>query len=618
MPAPLLRRLLEPSGPAKAALNRRRWCSVSSGAGPGGDPSHDVVPAAPSLWSSGRRAAPGLLLAERLDDGLLVAATADLPDEPIVWVGDVAVSMAVDEVADHGTGAAGLAPPRIRLGAVTPRVELVWATEHKVAHVECNLPCRPAAQRTFENEGLDPRVELEATEHGSVARLRPYPGLPAITIRFNGEASLEGPAAWSPVEVLDRDGPVGAEDRFSPGTFLVRLPAASSSLRMTVEVEGTLAPIKASGEVEALDPSASRERLMDVLAAPGLALESAWTPDQVSGWVGGHALAACAAIRGTGGTAEDDIGLWFGRACQLLLRNLRAGWGPLTYRGLVEDCFIPTIRGLVDAVLEEASSEAVRPDAAEGHAPTGPAVGGADRAPCPGVARFRGARRWHDVLTGAERGPGDAVAVETGALLHQLFVFEEQLCRMGADEVRADAAAARALQARRWFQQSYWLSTPRRLADREVGQADPVGGAALIMGPGMLLAASLEGAPLDQAQRRAVVRAVDDRLLTPFGLRALDRADRGFRQGSPSDGVVWPWLLGPHAEAAIRAFGRDSARLEFQETLLASIDGAPEVWAEGADGEVSPLGDLDFTPARGESIRAFRLLSEVLGEALDG
>ncbi|MDG1490379.1 MAG: hypothetical protein P8R43_00715, partial [Planctomycetota bacterium] len=116
MPAPLLRRLLEPSGPAKAALNRRRWCSVSSGAGPGGDPSHGVVPAAPSLWSSGRRAAPGLLLAERLDDGLLVAATADLPDEPIVWVGDVAVSMAVDEVADHGTGAAGLAPPRIRLG----------------------------------------------------------------------------------------------------------------------------------------------------------------------------------------------------------------------------------------------------------------------------------------------------------------------------------------------------------------------------------------------------------------------------------------------------------------------------------------------------------------------
>ena len=570
-------------------------------------------------------------MAERLDDGLLVAETAELPGEPIVWLGDVAVSLGqhpedgADGEVEHGSPSsapARLGSPRIRLGAVTPRVEVVWSVNKSLARVECTLPCRPVGQRTFENDALDPRVELEATESGAVARLRPYAGLPPITIRFNGEVSLEGAALWhSAVSVLDGSGPLGVEDRFSPGVFVIRLPESSRSLRMTVEVEADLVPDRSrSTDAEAAAPT-DRERLVGILSAPGLALEEGWAPDKVSGWIQDHAGAAISAIGGPDEVARDDSALWLGRTCQLLLRNLRSNWGPLTYRGLVEDCFAPAIRSMVDAILASTVSEPGAPPAGSGEpgvdagfGPEAEVSRGAGEGRVPGAARFRGARRWYEVLASTPAEPRVAVSVEAGALLHQLFIFDEQLCRMVSDGARGELAAGRALVARRWFQRAFWLPTPRRLADLEVDRVDPIGGTALSMRAGMLVAAALEGAPLDPMQRRAVVNAVDERLLTPLGVRAIDRADLAFRQDSPADSAVWPWLLGVHAEAAIRAFGQDLGRLDFEESLLAAIDGAPEAWAESPGGGVTPAGGVTFPPASGESIRAFRLLTEVLGE----
>ena len=649
MSAPLLRRLQQPRELHSEPLGGRRWCSTATDA-------RDIASTGPHLiglpervlWSSGRRAADGLLVAERLDDGLLVAETADLPGEPIVWLGDLAVTLGEDpEVGDPEPSAlasapVGLGAPRIRLGTLTPRVEAVWSVNESLARVECTLPCRPVGQRTHQNDALDPRVQLEATESGAVARVRPYPGMPAIILRFNGDVTLVGAALWhSDVAVLDRTGPIGVEDRFSPGVFLVRLPETATSLRVTVEVEADLVRAgdrRAGVDAEpAAEPDAepeagpgvgplsaavtARGRLMDILSAPGLALEAGWSPDQISSWIKHHVAAAVTAIGGPGEVAGDDSALWLGRTCQLLLRNLRSAWGPLTYRGLVEDCFAPAVASMVDAILAEAPGAASASELSDGAVgespPTDGVAGFAGAGPgeetSPGAARFRGTRRWYEVLASTPSVPRGAVCVEAGALLHQLFIFDEQLCRMTSNGPRREQAARRALDARRWFQRAFWLSTPRRLADLEVSGSDPVGGTALSMRAGMLVAAALEGAPLDQMQRRAVVNAADERLLTPLGVRSIDRADLGFHQDSPVDGAVWPWLLGMHVEAAIRAFGRDFVRLDFEESLLAAIDGAPEAWAERSEGGVSPIGDLTFPPASGESIRAFRLLTEVLG-----
>lgn len=137
--------------------------------------------------------------------------------------------------------------------------------------------------------------------------------------------------------------------------------------------------------------------------------------------------------------------------------------------------------------------------------------------------------------------------------------------------------------------------------------------------PNQIFAASLAHAPLDQAERRAVVRVVRDNLLTPAGLRTLSPDDPGFRSHYDGplferdrayhNGTVWPWLLGPFCEALMRAEGfGEPARREAAERLLAlaatvdtvSIGQIPEV----ADANPGPDGmhRFDGCPAQAWSV----------------
>jgi glycogen debranching enzyme len=83
------------------------------------------------------------------------------------------------------------------------------------------------------------------------------------------------------------------------------------------------------------------------------------------------------------------------------------------------------------------------------------------------------------------------------------------------------------------------------------------------MRPNQLLAYSLPYAPMDPDP--AVLHAVGAALLTPLGLRTLATDAPGYlgaHRGGPADrdrayhqGTVWPWLLGPYADAVRRAGG---------------------------------------------------------------
>jgi predicted glycogen debranching enzyme len=80
--------------------------------------------------------------------------------------------------------------------------------------------------------------------------------------------------------------------------------------------------------------------------------------------------------------------------------------------------------------------------------------------------------------------------------------------------------------------------------------------------PNQILAVSLPFSPLSEQQQRAVVKLVGERLLTPFGLRTLDRDDPNYkpryegslfqRDAAYHNGTVWPWLIGPYCEALLR------------------------------------------------------------------
>jgi glycogen debranching enzyme len=78
--------------------------------------------------------------------------------------------------------------------------------------------------------------------------------------------------------------------------------------------------------------------------------------------------------------------------------------------------------------------------------------------------------------------------------------------------------------------------------------------------PNQLLAVALPDAPLPDAAPD--VLAAIEPLVTPLGLRSLAPTDPGYRgrhRGDPTardaayhQGTVWPWLVGPFADARLR------------------------------------------------------------------
>ncbi|MCP3902874.1 MAG: glycogen debranching protein [Planctomycetes bacterium] len=118
--------------------------------------------------------------------------------------------------------------------------------------------------------------------------------------------------------------------------------------------------------------------------------------------------------------------------------------------------------------------------------------------------------------------------------------------------------------------------------------------------PNQVIAASLPHAPLTDEQRARVVAAVREHLLTPFGLRTLDRSDPGYcgryegdlfqRDSAYHNGTVWPWLIGPYVEAVLRAGGfRETARADARAALKPLQDAI----GDGCLGQIAEVYDGD-------------------------
>jgi glycogen debranching enzyme len=131
--------------------------------------------------------------------------------------------------------------------------------------------------------------------------------------------------------------------------------------------------------------------------------------------------------------------------------------------------------------------------------------------------------------------------------------------------------------------------------------------------------------PPDRA--RLVVEAVEQRLLTPMGLRSLAPGSPGYAaryEGGPAErdvryhqGTVWPWLIGPFVEAWLRVHGasarsRREARARFLAPLLQLAERTAGQLPEIADAEAPhmPRG----CPAQAWSVaELLRLENAVLG-----
>ncbi len=218
--------------------------------------------------------------------------------------------------------------------------------------------------------------------------------------------------------------------------------------------------------------------------------------------------------------------------------------------------------------------------------------------------------------------PRHGKPVEIQALwINALAILAALEARFG-DVERAHEAGTLLGRARRAFVAQFWNDQAGCLYD-VVTDAGPDAS----IRPNQILALALPYPVLPDSEARSVLRVVEERLLTPMGLRTLDPADANYRpryEGGPfqrdgayHQGTVWPWLLGPYATALVRLRG-EAGRREARAALAALVphlhEGCAGTIAEIADGDAPhrPKGAAAQAWSVAEILRA--LLWDVRGE----
>jgi len=184
--------------------------------------------------------------------------------------------------------------------------------------------------------------------------------------------------------------------------------------------------------------------------------------------------------------------------------------------------------------------------------------------------------------------------VEINALWCNALQIIGDLAEQLAEASLALAFKAEARRATASFQSRFWYPQGRYLYDLIDGPDRQAPDCTLR--PNQLLALALPHALLEPAQARRVLEVCEQQLLTSYGLRTLDPADRRYvghyggdqwqRDGAYHQGTVWSWLLGPFARAhyALHADRRRAA------SYLAPFE---QHLADACIGQISEIFDGD-------------------------
>ncbi len=145
--------------------------------------------------------------------------------------------------------------------------------------------------------------------------------------------------------------------------------------------------------------------------------------------------------------------------------------------------------------------------------------------------------------------------------------------------------------------------------------------------PNQIFAISLPFSPLSSTHQVSVVQTVQEKLLTPYGLRTLNAEDERYRgkytgpqqrrDQAYHQGTVWPYLIGPFVESYLKVngFSRKSRKqaAEFIEPLMRHLtgDGCLGQVCEVFDGDAphKPRGCIAQAWSVAELIRAYLLIN---------
>jgi predicted glycogen debranching enzyme len=184
---------------------------------------------------------------------------------------------------------------------------------------------------------------------------------------------------------------------------------------------------------------------------------------------------------------------------------------------------------------------------------------------------------WMDaVVNGRPVTPRAGRPVEVNALWHAALKSAARMERTAGETGRARELESEAWHVARRFNETFWQTDKGYLYD-VVGDFGPDGS----LRPNQIFAVSLTEDLLPPHRARSVYWAVRRALLTPFGLRTLDPADpryRGRCEGDEAErlsaahqGTVYPWLMGPFADAHFRVFGSTEEARRTMRALLAPL-----------------------------------------------
>lgn len=143
--------------------------------------------------------------------------------------------------------------------------------------------------------------------------------------------------------------------------------------------------------------------------------------------------------------------------------------------------------------------------------------------------------------------------------------------------------------------------------------------------PNQLFAISLPFAVLDETRWKEILRAVEEELLTPYGLRTLSPKDPMYisvyegdpekRDASYHQGTVWPWLMGAYVTAYFKAYGKTKeAKMKVKRQLDSLLEHVEDIGlgsiSEIFDGDPphTPRGCVSQAWSVAELLRAYELL----------
>jgi predicted glycogen debranching enzyme len=200
---------------------------------------------------------------------------------------------------------------------------------------------------------------------------------------------------------------------------------------------------------------------------------------------------------------------------------------------------------------------------------------------------------WMDARVGNEViTPRIGKPVEINALWYNaLCVVVKWADALGISEA-ARALAEEAQEVLAAFQTKFWNAERECLFD-VVTDAGPDAS----LRPNQLFALALPYRLLEPERAQKVMQVIEKELLTPAGIRTLERSDPRYRarfvgnmaarDSAYHQGTVWPWLMGPFVSAYLYAFGRSDESVNYCQRAIESVLAEMAEYGLGSIGEVA-------------------------------